>query len=145
VIEHFSAPEELIHIFSSLLNYYGIIITLVPNLNCIYAWLSKIFVKDIYNMHITFTKEKLLFVHELAGLKNVKTNYAGNFVFAVVPLIRNNIWLLKLDTIRRKIVIKLIYMIDVFLSKIYVFFMINFPSKFLSPYIIPIVKYERDK
>jgi SAM-dependent methyltransferase len=139
VIEHFNNTEEIIRIFKSIVNPNGILITLVPNFNGLCKWISKIFVREIYDMHKVFTKTSLL-AYCTDEYMNLRTDYAGNFTFARFPLIRSKIWFLRADTLIGKIMHKMIRLLDIILSQIYVLFRINLPAKWYSPYIISIVK-----
>ncbi|HXB07297.1 MAG TPA: hypothetical protein VNW04_09280, partial [Puia sp.] len=138
VIEHFDRPEEIIRIFSSFLNPGGMIITLVPNLNGLIGSVCKHFVPDIYRMHKVITREQLRQFHESNSLDNLKTGYAGTFVLGVVPLVRSNHWLLREGTWRRRLVMPLFGLIDKVLSRFFIWFRIDIPSKRFSPYIISI-------
>jgi 2-polyprenyl-3-methyl-5-hydroxy-6-metoxy-1,4-benzoquinol methylase len=139
MIEHFNNTEDVIRILKSMVNPNGILITIVPNINGLGKWIPKAFVREIYDMHKVFTRISLL-AYCADKYINLKTDYAGNFTFAVFPLIRSKIWLLKKDTLVGKIMHKMIRLLDIILSRIYVLFGINFPAKWFSPYIISIVK-----
>jgi 2-polyprenyl-3-methyl-5-hydroxy-6-metoxy-1,4-benzoquinol methylase len=138
VIEHFEKPEEIIAIFSSFLNTGGIMITLVPNLNGFMGLLSRWFIPDIYKMHRVINKEQLGGYHESNALKNLKTNYAGTFTFAVLPLVHSKHWLFREGSIQRKIAVFGFSSVDKLVSRIFRLFKIDIPTKRFSPYIISI-------
>jgi 2-polyprenyl-3-methyl-5-hydroxy-6-metoxy-1,4-benzoquinol methylase len=140
VIEHFENPEDIIGIFSSFLNPGGIMITLVPNLNGCMGWLSRRFVPDIYKMHRVISKQQLRGYHESNTLKDLRTNYAGTFTLAVLPLVRSSHWLFRKGTLRRKIAVSGLAAFDKLASGIFRLLKINIPTRSFSPYIISIAK-----
>jgi 2-polyprenyl-3-methyl-5-hydroxy-6-metoxy-1,4-benzoquinol methylase len=140
VIEHFENPEDIIGIFSSFLNPGGIMITLVPNLNGCMGWLSRRFVPDIYKMHRVISKQQLKGYHESNALKDLRTNYAGTFTFAVLPLVRSRRWLFREGSLQRKIAVSGLAAFDKLASAIFRLFKINMPTRSFSPYIISIAK-----
>jgi 2-polyprenyl-3-methyl-5-hydroxy-6-metoxy-1,4-benzoquinol methylase len=140
VIEHFEDPKDIIRIFSSFLNPGGIMITLVPNLNGSMGWLSRHYIPDIYKMHRVISKQELRGYHEDNGLKNLKTNYAGTFTLAVLPLVRSRRWLFREGSLQRKIAIFSFATFDKLASGIFRTFKINIPTRRFSPYIISIAE-----
>jgi len=140
VIEHFNHPNEIMQIIISLLNPNGLCITLVPNINGINGVISTIFVKEIYDMHYSFTKESLQESHRGGRVDIVTCEYAGNFTFAVLPLIRSKLWIIREGTLRSKIFNKMISIIDRIITSFYRALKINMPSKLYSPYIICIAE-----
>jgi 2-polyprenyl-3-methyl-5-hydroxy-6-metoxy-1,4-benzoquinol methylase len=140
VIEHFEDPGEILKICSKHLNKDGVIISLVPNLNGLNGILSKIFVNKIFKMHKVISKEELIKYHEDVGLVNIKTNYVGIFSLGVIPWIKSELWILKEGTIQGKIFLKIIWIFNGLLSKIFFMLKKDYPSKLLSPYIISIAK-----
>lgn len=141
VIEHFEDPEKVIKTLVNLLNPEGIIISLVPNINGLIGFLSKIFVNDIFKMHKIIDKKNLKLYHTHNNLVDIKTNYAGIFTLGVIPWIRSKTWFFKEDSIQRKLSLKLIGLIDSSLSRIFKIIPYQFAtSKALSPYVISIAK-----
>jgi len=140
VIEHFDKPEDIIRIFSSFLNPGGLMITLVPNLNGSMGWLSRMFIPDIYKMHRVISKEDLENYHLKNELRSRKTDYAGTFTLAVLPLVRSSHWLLRKNSIQGRISLFLFDGFDKLISKSFKWFGINSPTKSFSPYIISIAE-----
>jgi 2-polyprenyl-3-methyl-5-hydroxy-6-metoxy-1,4-benzoquinol methylase len=140
VIEHFESPEDITRIFSSFLNPGGIMITLVPNLNGFMGWLSRHYIPDIYKMHRVISKQQLQGYHEHIGLRNLKTNYAGTFTLAVLPLVRSRRWLFRAGSMQRKIAVFSFALMDKLASGIFKLLKINIPTRRFSPYIISIAE-----
>jgi 2-polyprenyl-3-methyl-5-hydroxy-6-metoxy-1,4-benzoquinol methylase len=140
VVEHFDKPEEVIKIFSSFLNPDGLMITLVPNLNGCMGWLSRMFIPDIYKMHRIISREQLENYHKMNALINCKTNYAGTFTLAVLPLGKSRHWLFKQGSIQRKITLFVFGAFDKLTTGFFRLFGINMPTMSFSPYIISIAK-----
>jgi 2-polyprenyl-3-methyl-5-hydroxy-6-metoxy-1,4-benzoquinol methylase len=140
VVEHFDNPEEVIRIFSSILNPGGIIITLVPNLNGIMGRLSKYFVPDVYKMHKVINQTQLRDYHEKNELINLRTGYAGTFTMAVIPLIRSTRRILHEGSVFRNVTLFLLNSFDKLATKLFRLFRINIPSRCFSPYIISITR-----
>ncbi|HEY4154455.1 MAG TPA: methyltransferase domain-containing protein [Puia sp.] len=138
VIEHFENPEDIIRIFSSFLNPGGLMITLVPNLNGSMGWLSRLFIPDIYKMHRVISRQQLQRYHESNALHNLKTNYAGTFTLAVLPLIRSTHWLLREGSTQRKIALSGFSVFDKLASRTFRLLKLNIPTRRFSPYIISI-------
>lgn len=115
-------------------------ITLVPNLNGFIGFLSKYFVREVYDMHRVITREQIQKYHESTGLINLKTNYAGIFCLGVIPWGKSNRGLFKFGWLKSKILLRGIYIIDLLLTSVFKLIRIDIPSKTFSPYIITIAK-----
>ena len=140
VIEHFENPKEVVKIFSSFLSQNGLMITLVPNLNGLMGWLSKYFVRDIYDMHQVIRSEDLKRFHEENQLETLKMGYAGTFSLAVIPLVKSKRWLFAEGSFQRRITVFMVRLFDKVVSKFLSLTGINIPSRYFSPYIICIAQ-----
>lgn len=94
-IEHFSEPEKIIGIMKNWLAPSGVIITLVPNLYGITAWMAKTFCRTIFEMHIPIDKDALAKAHTDVSLEIVDNSYTGILSLAVIPWENGDHWLLK--------------------------------------------------
>ena len=139
VIEHFEKPEEIIRIFKSFTNQGGTIITLVPNLNGLNGWLTRYFMKDVYEMHRVITREQLRNHHESNDLTDHKTGYAGTFSLTVIPWTNANRGVLKKGFFLRTFFLRAIFGFNLILASAFRF-LPDLPSKFFSPYIICVAK-----
>jgi 2-polyprenyl-3-methyl-5-hydroxy-6-metoxy-1,4-benzoquinol methylase len=139
VVEHFEKPENIIKIFKSFVNPGGAIITLVPNLNGLNGWLTRYFMKDVFDMHRVISRDQLKKYHEHNGMISYKTKYAGTLSLSVIPWTTANRGLLKKGFFLREIVLKGIFGINLVLTSI-LKILPQFPSRYFSPYIICIAK-----
>jgi 2-polyprenyl-3-methyl-5-hydroxy-6-metoxy-1,4-benzoquinol methylase len=139
VIEHFENPKDIIKIFRSFTNPGGTIITLVPNLNGLNGWLTRYFMKEIYDMHRVITREQLKDCHRSNNLTDLKTNYAGTFSLTVIPWPTANKGILKQGFFLRAFFLKVIYAVNLLLTSVFKY-LPDLPSKYFSPYIISIAK-----
>ncbi len=140
VIEHFVRPQQVIHALARLLNPGGLIITLVPNLNGMMGLLSRIFVKDVFEMHKVINKAKLLSYHTCNGLKNLKTGYVGMISVGVIPWEKSSVALFKPDSWLRWFSLKVVRMIEFLAEAFCKRFPFQIPTPFFSPYIITIAQ-----
>ncbi len=140
VIEHFEKPENVLNIFSSLLNKNGLMITLVPNLNGITGKMLKYFIKDVYDMHNTISAQRLREMHEVNGLQIIKNGYAGIFALGVIPWIKSDKGLFKNGTVRRKLSLFFLKSFDKIITTLFRVMPFDFPSRSLSPYVICIAR-----
>lgn len=140
VIEHFTEPAEIVGIFDKLLNDGGVMITLVPNFTGLNAKLTKYFLPDVYDIHRQINKQQLASYHTSNNLKVLKIGYAGIFSFGVMPLIKSDHWLLRQNTIRRKVFLGGFNLADKILSNIFKILPFDLPSRLLSPYVICIAE-----
>jgi 2-polyprenyl-3-methyl-5-hydroxy-6-metoxy-1,4-benzoquinol methylase len=140
VVEHFAEPEKVIGIFREHLNSDGIIITLVPNLNGLMGVLSRRFVPDIYNIHKVITREELRQFHLDLGFTDLKTDYAGTLSVSVIPWVRSKHALFAENSIRRSVALFAIKAFNSIFCAIDRTFRLNITSKYLSPYIISIMR-----
>lgn len=84
VVEHFSNTEEVIKIFSSLLNPDGILLTEVPNITGIYKWILQAYQPKIYKKHKALTNSELKKVYEKNNFKIVKEGKLGCFWLGLI-------------------------------------------------------------
>lgn len=140
VLEHFEKPQALIDICYKHLNDNGVIITLVPNLQGVMGVLFRFFAYDIYKMHIVISKDALKQVHIDAGFRDIKTDYVGTFSLGVIPWRLSNRWLLKKDSLRAWITLKLIGLAHWCIGTILKMLNCEISSKFFSPYIVSIMR-----
>jgi 2-polyprenyl-3-methyl-5-hydroxy-6-metoxy-1,4-benzoquinol methylase len=139
VIEHFEKPQDIVKIFKSFTNQNGTIITLVPNLNGLNGWLTRYFMKDVYDMHRVITREQLKQYHEGNSLENYNTNYAGTFSLGVIPWPTSNRGVLKQGFILRKFFLKAIFGFNLVFTSI-LKILPELPTRYFSPYIICIAR-----
>jgi 2-polyprenyl-3-methyl-5-hydroxy-6-metoxy-1,4-benzoquinol methylase len=139
VIEHFDDPGKILGICREHLRENGLLITVVPNFNGLMGFLNEAAAPDIYRMHKVLTREQLVSLHEAAGLKNVRTDYAGIFSLAVVPWARSRRALLRPDGLPGKVAARVINYANLAFSLVLKHF--DRPtSKFMSPYIISVAR-----
>lgn len=131
VFEHFENLDEAINITKKYLKDEGIILTFIPNMNGIVGFLQKKLNKKVYDIHIPYTKNDILFAHENNGYRTLFCDYYGIYQSGVINLngINNQHIISKILAIPGK----LLY----YISKL---FHIKLDSKFNSPYIIYIGK-----
>jgi 2-polyprenyl-6-hydroxyphenyl methylase/3-demethylubiquinone-9 3-methyltransferase len=139
VVEHFEKPAEIVKIFRSFTNPGGAIITLVPNLTGLNGWLTRYFMKDVYEMHRVINREQLQQYHTENGLTNVNTNYVGTFSLGVIPWPTSNRGVLKQGSVFRRFALKAIFGFNFVMTSI-LKILPDMPSRYLSPYIICIAK-----
>jgi 2-polyprenyl-3-methyl-5-hydroxy-6-metoxy-1,4-benzoquinol methylase len=140
VIEHFEHPEEILKICYDHLDSDGLIITVVPNLQGFMGLLSRLFVRDIYKMHKVITRENILQFHLRCGFKDVKTDYAGVLALGVIPWSKSKLFFFHENTLRRKILLKMITITDKILCFFFKTLRFDFTSSYWSPYVISIMK-----
>jgi 2-polyprenyl-3-methyl-5-hydroxy-6-metoxy-1,4-benzoquinol methylase len=140
VIEHFSNPDDIIGIFKNFLNENGVMITLVPNFTGLNGKLTKLFMRDVYDIHNPINAKQLSSLHTSNSMTVLKNGYAGIFSLGVMPLIKSNHWLFKKDTVRRKFFLALFNIADKIMGKIFKILPFDIPSKYFSPYVICIAR-----
>ncbi len=104
------------------------------------GWLSRRYIPDIYEMHRVINKQQLKEYHERNTLKDLKTNYAGTFTLAVLPLMHSRRWLFREGSLQRKIAVFGFSTIDKLFSRLFKLLKIDIPTKRFSPYIISIAE-----
>lgn len=140
VIEHFEHPEKILKICHDHLNKDGIIITVVPNLAGLMGSWSKRFVPDIFAIHKIIKKDELKRLHLENGFSDLKTGYAGTMSIHVIPWIRSNHFLFRENSIQKKISMFAIKAFGKVFSTIDRGLKVNLPSRYLSPYVISIMR-----
>jgi 2-polyprenyl-3-methyl-5-hydroxy-6-metoxy-1,4-benzoquinol methylase len=140
VIEHFSEPEKIIKIFDTFLNDGGVMITLVPNFKGLIGRLTKIFIKDVYDIHNIIDPEQLESYHTANNLVILRNGYAGIFAFGVMPLVKSNHWLLRSNTFRRQAMLLFIKAFDKIAGAVFKSLPFDLSSRLFSPYLICIAK-----
>jgi len=136
VIEHFSEPAKIVGIFKSFVNDNGVMITLVPNFTGVTAWLTKHFLREVYDIHNIITPRELASYHTANNLQILRNGYAGIFSFGVIPWIKSNHWLFREGTLRRKFLLFLFKGADWIFGRIFRLLPFDLPSRIFSPYII---------
>lgn len=135
LIEHFEAPQTIIAAINKLVTDKGQIITVVPNLEGLNGFLSRVFMPDIYSMHKIINSSSLQRLHELNGFK---TEYCGEFgVFYpyVIPWANSELLFMKID-ITKKLFLKLVDVISKASLFIVDKFSVRKNTKFFSPYVV---------
>lgn len=131
VFEHFEDLNASIKQTKRYLKKNGMILTVIPNMNGITGLLQKILNKDVYDVHIPYTKDNILSAHKANGYETLFCDYYGLYQGGVI-----NINGIKAEnTIRKLLSIpgKPFYYFNKLLK-------IRLDSKLNSPYIIYIGK-----
>ncbi len=84
VVEHFTDLSSVIVSFRKYLNDTGKMVTFIPNMTGIIGKLTKIFNKDVYDIHILYDREALVAGHVEAGMKVLRSGYLGSSGFGVL-------------------------------------------------------------
>jgi len=129
VFEHFENLNESILLTTHYIKKGGFIITLIPNMNGIIGFMQKVLNKKVYDIHIPYKKNDLLYAHEKAGYKTLFCNYYGVYQGGVV-----NIDKIRFENFIRKLIAIPGKPLN-FISKF-----ISIDSKYISPYVIYIGK-----
>ena len=85
LIEHFKNWSSTLKIISEFLKPGGLMITTIPNLFGINAFISKIFRPKIYYGHEKISPAHLKREHKILGMNVVNCNYSGSW-FISAPL-----------------------------------------------------------
>lgn len=139
-MEHLEKPQELLDISYKHLNDNGIIITLVPNLQGVMGVLFRFFAYNIYKMHIVISKDALKQIHIDAGFKDVKTDYVGTFSLGIISWRLSNRWVLKKDSLRAWVMLKLIGLTHRCIGTMLRVLYCTISSKSFSPYVVSIMR-----
>lgn len=79
-LEHFASSENILKIWKHVLNESGRVVSLVPNLYSINAYLFKRYDKKFYDEHIKFTLKQFDKVHTDAGLAIIENaRFCGKY------------------------------------------------------------------
>lgn len=84
VVEHFNDLPEVMEACSAFCRPYGIIYTLIPNMAGLNGWLTKIWNRPVYDMHIPHDRETFLAGHKIPGLEVLSCEYLGSTNFGVL-------------------------------------------------------------
>ncbi len=142
VVEHFNDTTGVISRITRHLNIDGIIITLVPNLNGFMGWMCRTLFPDVYELHKVLSRRKLDEAHRQAGLTVIQSGYVGFFSLAVFPWIRSHFWLFKEGTLRRRICLKGVAILEKAFSKVFRALRCISGTSWFAPYVITIGRYE---
>jgi SAM-dependent methyltransferase len=77
VMEHFDDPTERAAALIHYLRPGGRLLTIVPNLQGLNALLQLFADRERYDMHVIYDRNKLIRVHEAAGVKTLAADYVG--------------------------------------------------------------------
>jgi 2-polyprenyl-3-methyl-5-hydroxy-6-metoxy-1,4-benzoquinol methylase len=137
VIEHFENPGEILNIISHHLNENGLIITVVPNLLGISGRLTRIFLPEVHLIHKIISKNLLRELHESCGYATLKNDYTGIFYPMIIPWsVKTDGFFLKKGTVRRRITLKILELINAAVTKTLRTFRVNVSSYYFSPFVI---------
>lgn len=75
VAEHFIPTEYCLAAFNRFLKPGGRLITIIPNMVGSVGWLTKVFNRPVYDIHVLLTIEDLRAAHEKAGLEVISCDY----------------------------------------------------------------------
>lgn len=131
VFEHFDNLPQSIGQTKKYLKDNGMILTFIPNMNGIVGFLSKLLNKKVYDIHIPYTKNDIIFAHESAGYETLFCDYYGGYQGGVI-----NVSGIKMETFIGKLLAlpgKPIYYLNLLLN-------LNINGKIISPYTIYIGK-----
>jgi 2-polyprenyl-3-methyl-5-hydroxy-6-metoxy-1,4-benzoquinol methylase len=135
LIEHFEFPDEIVFSLKKLVAHEGQIVTIVPNLQGLNGFISRIFMPKIFAMHKVISDTYLRQVHEVNGFRTEFCGYVGVFYPYVIPWSNSEISIMKLP-IMRKIFLKIIDS----LSRLIIFTIdklsIKMSAKFFAPYVV---------
>lgn len=131
VFEHFEHLDKSIEHTKKYLKDKGMILTVIPNMNGLVGFFQRYLNREVYDVHIPYTRVDILKAHEQSGYQTLYCDYYGLYQFGVV-----NINGVKQESLLRKLLAipgKPLY----FLSKLLNW---DFSNKMISPYIIYIGK-----
>jgi 2-polyprenyl-3-methyl-5-hydroxy-6-metoxy-1,4-benzoquinol methylase len=141
VVEHFENPGEILKIMHSHLAENGLIITIVPNLLGISGKLTKYFLPDVYGIHKIISRNYLKKLHEISGYECLKNDYTGFFYPVVIPWsVKTTGFFFKKGSLRRKLTMRIIELINAFITRLLRTTKIRFSSQYFSPFVICIGK-----
>ncbi len=86
VFEHFENLNKSTFHTTKYLKAGGLILTVIPNMNGIVGFLQKHTNRQVYDVHIPYTKEALLSAHERAGYETLFCDYFGIYQSGVINL-----------------------------------------------------------
>lgn len=144
VVEHFKDTSNVINHIASHLNKDGIMITLIPNLNGFMGWICKKLFPDVYVLHKVLSRDELDGAHRQSGLTVIQSGYVGVFSLAVLPWIRSRSWFFKEGTLRRRICLKGVSIIEKTLSKVFRALRWTSGTAWFAPYVITIGQYDTE-
>lgn len=127
-IEHFNNVEEILVDMYDLLEDDGYIISVVPNIEGIWGYITKKLQPDIFNIHKVVNKQTFGILNELSG-DNLFNEYFGTFYINVLPI-----------NVKNRILRKLIYSIHNFFR----IFNIQYETKLFSPYYVNIFRKKKN-
>ena len=133
VVEHFTPTTRALDALNVFLRLGGMIITLIPNMNGLVAFMQKQVNRQIYDLHVSLTKNGLLSAHRDSGFDCLFCDY-----YTFVDFYVNNtgnvdsvIWIAVLKALR--VLSKAVWLIENVTRP--------FPSnRYMSPYVICIAK-----
>lgn len=136
VIEHFNSQDELIKTMVAHLNEGGILITVVPNLRGMMGFISRTLFPEVHKIHKVLSREDLIGLNAGAGLREIRTDYAGVFSLAVLPWAKSGLFFLSGNTFCGRFSLRVLNQLDRLLS--WLLKGLDRPvSSLLSPYVIP--------
>jgi len=141
LVEHFENPAGILEIAREHLNRGGLIITVIPNLMGLSGWLTRIFLPDVYDIHMKLTREDLLEMHEKTGFRCIRTDYTGFFYPMIIPWsVKETGFLFRPGTRLRKITMKILELTNAVITKLLIGLKVKMSSRLFSPVIICIAK-----
>ena len=84
VAEHFENLPEVMKAFKGFLGADGRMVTIIPNMSGLNGWLTKLFNKAVFHIHVPHTKESFKAGHEDGGLEIIEHGYLCSNDFGVL-------------------------------------------------------------
>lgn len=84
VVEHFKNLSEVLGAVSQFSKPGGLIFSLIPNMAGIYGVLTRLWNRDVYDMHIPHDLHSFIDGHHAAGLDTLWCNYLGSSNFSMI-------------------------------------------------------------
>lgn len=143
VIEHFDQPEIVVEICKKHLKPGGLIITVVPNISGLPGWITKTFLRDVYDMHKNISLDELVSYHEKLGFITKKANYTGLLYPMVIPWSSVSKGVFKISWIKKALLMVMTFL-NIAITKFLVLIKADGSYKNLSPFLVYIGKnYEK--
>ena len=84
VVEHFENLPDVMKAFKGFLGTDGRMVTIIPNMSGLNGWLTKLFNKAVFDIHVPHTKESFKAGHVAAGLEIIEYGYLCSNNFGVL-------------------------------------------------------------
>ncbi len=84
VLEHFQDTQNCITAFSKYLKPEGVMITNIPNLTGLIGLIQKVINRNVFDIHVPLSPERILEAHQKNGLEVISCNYFLSANFGVL-------------------------------------------------------------